>query len=291
MSDRLQIPHSLTTVADAVSIHLERFKQSCPNDFYFHRQRKGGIEYFQIQLAPVIQVGFLPRQLDLGCITLRRLEKNLTELALQDSKQLDEGPDLFLGVKMLFSDEEVDYDRQLSFEEEKARAATRFERFKARHDGARDAVMQGLKTDQLLLGEERRTAPKIVERYVDKSRIAQLRQIRSTKFDLRRLIRLCEELNYCSASGSFWAIAALVRAVIDHVPPIFGAATFSEVANNVVGKSDKKSLLRLQTASRDISDAVLHQRIRSREVLPTAIQVDFKNELDVLLSEIVRRLG
>ena len=51
------------------------------------------------------------------------------------------------------------------------------------------------------------------------------------------------------------------------------------------------SLIRLQTASRDISDAVLHQQIQKREVLPTAIQVDFKNELDVLLSEIVRRLG
>src|SRR5438552_10412961 len=291
MSDHLQIPHSLITVADAVSIHLERFKQSCPNDFYFHRQRKRGIEYFQIQLAPVMHVGFLPRQLDLGCITLRRLDKNLTELVLQDSKQLDEGRDLFLGVKMLFSDEDVEYARQLSFEEEKARAAARFERFKARHDGARDAVMQGLKTDQLLLGEERRTAPKIVERYVDKSRIAQLRQIRSTKFDLRRLIRLCEELIDCSTSGSFFAITALVRAINDHVPTIFGAATFSEVANNVGGKSDKKSLLRLQTASRDISDAVLHQQIRSREVLPTAIQVDFKNELDVLLREIDRRLG
>ena len=85
--------------------------------------------------------------------------------------------------------------------------------------------------------------------------------------------------------------AALLRASIDHVPPIFRVTTFAEVANNVGGKSDKKSLLRLQKASRDISDAVLHQRIRRREVLPTAIQVDFKNELDVLLSEIVRQLG
>ena len=238
-----------------------------------------------------MHVGFRPRQLDLGCITLRRLDKNLTELQLQDSKQLGEGPELFLGVKMLFSDEEVDYDRQLSIEEEEAKAAARFERFKARHDGAREALMAGLKTDQLLLGEERRVTTKIVEGYVDRARIAQLCQIRSGTLDLRRLIRLCEELNDSSASGSFCAIAALVRAIIDHVPPIFGATTFAEVANNIGGKSHKKSLLRLQTASRDISDAVLHQQIRRREVLPTAIQVDFKNELDVLLSEIVRRLG
>jgi hypothetical protein len=241
MSDQLQIPHPLSTVAGAFSTHLVRFRQSCPNDFHFHQQRKGAIESFHLQLAPVMHVGFRPRELDLGYIILRRLDKNLTELVIQDSERLNEGPGLFLGVKMLFSDEEVDYDRQLSLKEGKA--------------------------------------------------LAELRQIRSTIFDLRRLVRLCEELNDCSASGSYCAVAALVRTIINHVPPIFGAATFSEVANNIGGKSYKKSLFRLQTASRDISDAVLHQQIQKREVLPTSTQVDFKSELDVLLGEIIRRLG
>jgi hypothetical protein len=290
MSGQLQIPHPLSTVADAVSTHLVRFRQSCPNDFHFHQQRKGAIESFYLQLAPVMHVGFRPRELDLGYIILRRLDKNLTELVIQDSERLNEGPSLFLGVKMLFSDEEVDYGRQLSLKEGKALAAARFERFKARHNGAREAVMQGLRTDHLLLGEKRRSATKTVEGYVNRSRIAELRQIRSM-FDLRRLIRLCEELNDCSASGSYCAVASLVRTILNHVPPIFGAATFSEVANNIGVKSYKKSLLRLQTASRDISDAVLHQQIQKREVLPTSTQVDFKNELDVLLGEIIRRLG
>jgi len=102
---------------------------------------------------------------------------------------------------------------------------------------------------------------------------------------------LCEELNKCFGASSFFATAALLRAVIDHVPPIFEVETFAEVANNIGGQSNKKLLLRLQTACRDISDAVLHQQIRRREILPTALQVDFKNELDVLLGEIVRRLG
>jgi len=127
--------------------------------------------------------------------------------------------------------------------------------------------------------------------YVDKSRIARLRQVRSPNFDLQRLIRLCEELNKCSAAGAFCANAARVRAVIDHIPPIFGARTFAEVANNVGGKSNKASLLRLETSSRNIADSVLHQQIRKREVVPNRTQVNFSNDLDVLLSEVIRRLS
>jgi hypothetical protein len=81
-----------------------------------------------------------------------------------------------------------------------------------------------------------------------------------------------------------------VRAVTDHVPPIFGAPTFAEVANNIGGKSIKASLHRLETSSRHIADSVLHQQIRKREVVPNRTQVNFSNDLDVLLGEIIRRL-
>lgn len=84
--------------------------------------------------------------------------------------------------------------------------------------------------------------------------------------------------------------AALVRALIDHVPPIFGARTFAEVVNNVGGKSIKESLQRLETSSRHIADSVLHQQIRRRESVPNGTQVNFSNDLDVLLAEIIRKL-
>ena len=82
----------------------------------------------------------------------------------------------------------------------------------------------------------------------------------------------------------------LVRATLDHVPTIFGYKTFIEVSNNYGGKSLKKSLLNLQNSSRNISDAYLHETIKQKESLPNATQIDFRNDLDLLLGEIVRIL-
>jgi len=127
--------------------------------------------------------------------------------------------------------------------------------------------------------------------YVDESRIADLRRLESSSFDLRKLIALCEELNQCYRAQCYHAVAALTRALIDHVPPIFGVRSFSEVANNYAGsRSFKDSMQQLDAAARRIGDQHLHTQIRSSEVLPTRVQVDFSQVVDVLLSEIVRLL-
>lgn len=126
--------------------------------------------------------------------------------------------------------------------------------------------------------------------YVDRSRIEELRALQSPSFDLRRLVRMCEELNACFAAGHLLASAMLVRAIVDHVPPIFGAETFSAYANHIGSKSLKGTMLHLNVSMRNIADGVLHQQIRSSEDLPTASQVDFRQDLGVLLGEIVRVL-
>jgi hypothetical protein len=84
----------------------------------------------------------------------------------------------------------------------------------------------------------------------------------------------------------------LVRAVMDHVPPVFGVRSFTEVlGNHSAGRSFKETMARLEEAARKIADSHLHTHIRRREVLPTAQQVNFSPELDVLLGEVVRQLS
>ncbi|PKP20479.1 MAG: hypothetical protein CVU05_09050 [Bacteroidetes bacterium HGW-Bacteroidetes-21] len=130
--------------------------------------------------------------------------------------------------------------------------------------------------------------------YVDETRIDELRNIKNDKFDYAKLIRLCEELNSSYSQSNFYATGMLVRAIIDHVPPLFGYKKFEELANHY--KSDgteisfKKSMLSLQTSMRNISDAYLHSHIRMKETLPNETQVDCKRDLDVLLAEVVRIL-
>lgn len=127
--------------------------------------------------------------------------------------------------------------------------------------------------------------------YVDEARIADLRRLESPSYDLRKLIAFCEELNQCYRSQCYHAVAALTRSVIDHVPPVFGYRTFSEVVNNYGGtQSFKDCVRRLHEAARKIADTHLHTPIRDSEVLPTRVQVNFSNEIDVLLGEVIRLL-
>ena len=291
MSINIQIPHAFKRLSDAIKIHLREFERKHADEFSFLHEKDGfGIELFQLRFARR-GYEFYDGSADLGLIRIRQLNTKLTEMLIEDSNKLDAGSTLFLSPVVRFLESDNKEAPTIFFKQEKAKADAKYKRFKAIHRELREVLIESLKHDHLLGSEQNPTVTNSTEHYVARSRIAELRQIHSADFDLRRLVRLCEELNRCFGANSFCAAAALVRTIINHVPPIFGAKNFTEVANNVGGKSVKKSLLRLETASRDISNDVLHQQIQKREVLPTAIQVDFKNELDVLLGEIIRRLG
>ena len=126
--------------------------------------------------------------------------------------------------------------------------------------------------------------------YVDPLRLDELRDLESQQFDFTKLIALCEDINRCYSAGALFGTVVLVRAILDHVPPLFGVTAFKEVANNWSGssKSFGDSMRHLEKISRKVADAILHTQIRRQEVMPTPTQVDFRSDLDILLQEIVR---
>lgn len=126
--------------------------------------------------------------------------------------------------------------------------------------------------------------------YVSAERILELKALPRDQWDFAKLVQLCVELNEVSASGNAnYATAMLVRAIVDHVPPVFGAKNFNHVAENYGGTSSfKGSMQHLNRSMRNIADGILHEQIRSKESLPSPQQVDFRQDLDRLLGEIVR---
>jgi hypothetical protein len=127
--------------------------------------------------------------------------------------------------------------------------------------------------------------------YLHPDRLKELHKLKHKEFDLTKLLQLLEELDLSFRTGCYLAAAMLVRAVLDHVPPIFGVSTFAAVANNYKGtRAFRESMRNLDNSSRRIADQHLHGQIRSRETLPTARQVDFSPDMDVLLAEIIRVL-
>lgn len=121
------------------------------------------------------------------------------------------------------------------------------------------------------------------------ARIMELLKLQSNSYDFAKLIRLCEELNTAYANGCFFATVMITRAIIDHVPPVFGLQKFAHVANNYSGaQSFKEAMTQLDLMDRNIADLYLHEHIRSAEALPLPQQVNFGPALDLLLQEIVR---
>jgi hypothetical protein len=140
-------------------------------------------------------------------------------------------------------------------------------------------------------GFSKKKSTRPVKDFVNKARLEKLRLIKHPKFDLTRLIRYCEELNLCSTMECHLSVVMLVRAIIDHTPPIFDVKNFAGVVANYSGsKSFKESMEQLDKVCRKIADDCLHVQIRRKESLPNATQVDFSHGLDMLLAEIVRRL-
>jgi hypothetical protein len=85
------------------------------------------------------------------------------------------------------------------------------------------------------------------------------------------------------------ATAMVVRAITDHVPPVFGCKTFGEVANNYGGsRSFKEHMANLDKSLRKVADGYLHTQIRQREAVPTPVQVDFRAAVGELLGEVLR---
>lgn len=126
--------------------------------------------------------------------------------------------------------------------------------------------------------------------FVDAARMVQLRAIEIDSYDPQRLIRMCEELNSAWRAENTISVAMLARGIADHIPPVFGFETFSQVAAQGP-KSTKGSYRHIEDSLRHIADSALHTHIRRRETVPTMTQVDFRQSFDVLLGEVVRQLS
>jgi len=89
--------------------------------------------------------------------------------------------------------------------------------------------------------EDLKKPPIIDGGFIDKKRFQALKK-KSGKFDFSRLLQMLLELNYAYSLGNCISVILLIRAVLDHVPPIFNRNSFVEVANNYGSKSFKDSM-------------------------------------------------
>lgn len=148
-------------------------------------------------------------------------------------------------------------------------------------------------TDEILgdieFGHESIAEKRITEEFfVNPYRIKELEEINNEQFDFSRLLQFCSEINDNFSRGNYLSVAMIGRSIINHVPPLFNQETFNQVANNYGSKSFKIAMNHLNITMRSIADSYLHDTIRKKESIPNSNQVNFSQDLDVLLSEIIR---
>ena len=119
--------------------------------------------------------------------------------------------------------------------------------------------------------------------FLDTAVLIQLKAVKGARLDFRKLVKMCEELNDAYSRGNYISSALLLRAIINHVPPVFGKTTFSEVVAHS-GRSVKGILARLNEEARPIADLHAHFLMRPAEHLPSKNQLEpYKAGFEVLV--------
>ncbi|MER5449536.1 hypothetical protein ABT065_28520 [Streptomyces sp. NPDC002764] len=160
-----------------------------------------------------------------------------------------------------------------------------------------------LKTCEIVMGRETQfvarasaSAPAVaVERnsYVYRGLLDDLEKAsRTSTWKVHKLIALCRELNDNYAAGNPYACATLLRAVLDHIPPVFGHRDFKQVAAQhtfAVQRTDKAHAQKL-VAFKDIADDALHRPISTTVPVLSMDDLPEPARVNSILQEVVRLL-
>ncbi|MER6477686.1 hypothetical protein [Streptomyces filamentosus] len=130
--------------------------------------------------------------------------------------------------------------------------------------------------------------------YLDAELLADLEDAaQNTQWKIGKLLALCAELNDSYAAGHAYACAALIRAVLDHIPPVFGHRDFKQVAAQhtfTVQRTDKAHAQKL-AGFKDIADDALHRPISTNIPLITMNDIPEPARLRAVLHELVTLMG
>jgi hypothetical protein len=108
-------------------------------------------------------------------------------------------------------------------------------------------------------------------------------------------------MNLCYSNQKYVAVAIIGRAILDHVPPVFGEEQFSDVVDHhnwsTSSKppknrepSAKKMMRRLEDSFRELANFQNHGHIRNSSDIFEQADVNFRGEFGILLAEVINIL-
>ncbi|MET8945434.1 hypothetical protein ABZX30_18075 [Streptomyces sp. NPDC004542] len=111
----------------------------------------------------------------------------------------------------------------------------------------------------------------------------------TTRWKVHKLIALCQGLNDAYLAENPYACAAMIRSILDHIPPVFGHTDFKHVAAQHVfsmKRNDKNHAQKL-AAFKDIADDVMHRPISHTVPRISMDDIPEPIRLNAVLNEVV----
>lgn len=109
----------------------------------------------------------------------------------------------------------------------------------------------------------------------------------ASTWDCTKLLALVEELNESYRCGMTYAAHALLRAMLDHVPPLLGCKNFDAVVNNYPWSQTDRRYLKRLAEFRSQADDVLHRQIGKTTALLTIDDMPQRVAVNRLLQECI----
>jgi hypothetical protein len=133
--------------------------------------------------------------------------------------------------------------------------------------------------------------PQPAAEYVSAAIIAGLESAAAqSAWDCGKLLQLIRELNDNYAGENIYSAHAMLRAILDHVPPLFGCRGFAEVVSNCSwSQADRRYFRRLLDFKEQGHD-VLHRQINRRPDVITIEDMPQRVTVNRLLQECADRL-
>ncbi len=135
--------------------------------------------------------------------------------------------------------------------------------------------------------------PNSSEKFISTEIIEEFKKIDIKKFNLSRLIHFCDQINENYDHEYYESVAFTTRALMDHVPPIFGQPNFESIApqtSNGKTPSFKKSCDRLNGSLKHIVDDLIHSQINAGTSLLIKEEINFSPDLNTFLRKTLEEL-
>ncbi|MFC1408172.1 hypothetical protein ACEZCY_02625 [Streptacidiphilus sp. N1-12] len=124
--------------------------------------------------------------------------------------------------------------------------------------------------------------------YIDADLITELEKVgAASNWDLKKLLAILRELNSNIADRHPFAAAALIRAVMDHIPPAFGQKGFAGMASSYKWSETDGKHAKALAGHRIVGDDVMHRQVSREKDLITMDDLPGRTGPNAILRELL----